>query len=305
MWKNYKKAENLDDDDDLIILKVDIKTEDLSLTYVQYEIYNPITLELISLDICKSHPIVIKAPVNLNDDLNKIYLSLNSSGYNLFNINDSFYKDVCTKYTSRKGTDISMADRKNIIYDNYANIPLCQSGCNFLFYDYENKKVECECESQKNEINTEKESLTFDNFDFESFYKTLKYSNFIVMKCYKLVFSIERQLDNKGSYIMSSVLFIFIILFLWYCIKGNKIIDKYILDFLTKNGLCKYEKIKNMINTNKKGNINTKKRLIKKILTPIKPTNNNKQILINNNNINIYINNNNYWKYILLYIINH
>ena len=244
------------------------------------------------MDICKSHPIVIKAPVNLNDDLNKIYLSLNSSGYNLFNINDSFYKDVCTKYTSQNGTDISMLDRKNIIYDNYANISLCQSGCNFLYYDYENKKVECECKSQKNEIKTEKESLTFDNLDFDSFYKTLKYSNFIVMKCYKLVFSIEGQLDNKGSYIMSSILIIFIFLFLWYCIKGNTIIDKYILDVLTRNGLFKYEKIKKNNNINKRENINTRKRLIKKTLSPIKQTNNNKQIQINNNNINIFINRN-------------
>ena len=166
----------------------------------------------------------------------------------------------------------------------------------FFFMIYANKKVECECKTQTNEINSEKESLNFKNFDFDSFYKTLKYSNFIVMKCYKLVFSIEGQIDNKGSYIMSSVLFIFIILFLWYCIKGNRIIDKYILDFLTRNELYKYEKIKNITNVNKKGNFNIKKKIIKKALPSVKPSKNNKNIQINNNNLNIYINNNKFNK---------
>ena len=44
-----KYNEGLSEEDQLIILKTDIKSEDLSITYVQYEIYNPITLELISL----------------------------------------------------------------------------------------------------------------------------------------------------------------------------------------------------------------------------------------------------------------
>ena len=66
------------------------------MTYVQYEIYNPYTLELISLNICESNSITIKAPVKLDEDLDTIYKSLNNSGYNLFDLNDSFYNDVCS-----------------------------------------------------------------------------------------------------------------------------------------------------------------------------------------------------------------
>jgi hypothetical protein len=40
-----KEQEGLSENDNLIILKTDIKNEDLSKTYVQYEVYNPVTLK--------------------------------------------------------------------------------------------------------------------------------------------------------------------------------------------------------------------------------------------------------------------
>ena len=39
-------------------------------------------------------------------------------GYDLFNINDLFYQDICTQYTSINGTDVLLSDRKNDFYDN-------------------------------------------------------------------------------------------------------------------------------------------------------------------------------------------
>ena len=78
------------------------------------------------------------------------------------------------------------------------------------------------------------------------------------MKCYKLIFSLDGQLHNKGSYIMSSILFIFIFLFFWYCIKGNKVIDKYILDFISRNRLYTNEKKKVILT------IRIKKKIIKR-----------------------------------------
>ena len=53
-------------------------------------IYNQRTLIKISLDICKDIPISVSVPINLNEKVKSTCDSLSESGYNLFNINDSF-----------------------------------------------------------------------------------------------------------------------------------------------------------------------------------------------------------------------
>ena len=286
-----KKKENIDDEDELIIFKTDNRNFDLSLTYVQYEIYNPYTLELIPLDICENISIIIKTPVNLDTDLESIYKYLNSSGYNLFDLNDSFYSDICSTYTTENGTDMSMLDRKNIIYDSYKNVSLCQPNCTFLFYNSTNKKSECKCEVQTEETVTDIDALTFDEKEFfDNFYTTLENSNFLVLKCFKLVFSYEGFINNYGCYIISSLFFIIIISFFRYCIKGRKSIDKYILELVQKKLLLNYDKINNITDINLK---EKKQRIKKKSLTVIKKKKNSKSIQINNNNINIFINNKN------------
>ena len=116
-----------------------------------------------------------------------------------------------------------MVDRKNKIYDSYCNTSLCQPNCILIYYDKIFQKVECECQIQKKETLFDSEEIVFDKTFIENFYKSLEHSNFLVMKCYKLIFSSEGQLGNKGSYIMSFILLIFIISFLWYFIKGKRL----------------------------------------------------------------------------------
>jgi hypothetical protein len=54
-----REQEGIDDDEQFIIIKMDLKNNSVSATYVQYEIYNPRTLKQVSLDICKNIPIKI------------------------------------------------------------------------------------------------------------------------------------------------------------------------------------------------------------------------------------------------------
>jgi len=107
----------------LIILKLDKKNEDLTKTYVGYELYNPLNLSKLNLSFCREIRININTPIHLNDDIAKLYDSLKESGYNLFNKNDSFYNDICSTYTSLNGSDITLADRKQIFSEN-GNITL-------------------------------------------------------------------------------------------------------------------------------------------------------------------------------------
>ena len=132
-------------DDDLIIIKSDIKNEDLTKTYVQYEIFNPNNLKKIALDECIDIPVIINVPVNISNDIEILYNSLNNSGYNLFNPNDSFYNDICTPYTTLNNTDIINEDRKEL-FSKFGNISLCQKDCEFISYSSETKKSLCQCE---------------------------------------------------------------------------------------------------------------------------------------------------------------
>ena len=144
-----RDQEGLADDEDFFMIKMDLKNEDYSATFVQYEIYNPNTLELVNLDICDNVTITMQRPVLLSNDTESFYASLAKYGYQLFNINDSFYNDICSLYTAENGADMTLKDRKTIIYDKSKNVSLCQKDCTFESYDTETKKAKCDCAIQK------------------------------------------------------------------------------------------------------------------------------------------------------------
>ena len=281
--KILKNNSGLTDDEDLIIFKIDIKNEDLSATYVQYEIYNPLNFELMSLDICKDILITVRIPINLNEETQNIYDSLVQSGYNLFDINDNFYNDICSTYTTENGTDLTLADRKNIIYDNNGNISMCQKGCEFILYNLTTKKSECNCAIQTTETIINVNEL---NFEFSSlsneFFNTINNSNFRVLKCFKLVFSRKGQKKNIGSYIMTGLCTSFLILLLIYIIKENSKVNNYIKDILKQ----KYE----ISNSNDGNEDKSKKNNI--IFAQNNPINAINEIKIKNNEIKIKNNNN-------------
>ena len=95
----------------------------------------------LNLSICKDIPIDIYIPLELSDELSELYNELKDLGYNLFDINDKFYQDICTPYKSSNNTDILLSDRINDYY--YNNETQCQPGCIFLNYSYESQNLKC------------------------------------------------------------------------------------------------------------------------------------------------------------------
>ena len=298
--QRLKEQEGLSDEDDLIVFKTDIKNEGLSSTYVQYEIYNPITLQPISLEVCKDIPISVSVPVNLDENTKSIYDSLSKSGYNLFDLNDSFYNDICSTYTTENGTDLTLVDRKNLIYDNNGNVSLCQDGCTFESYNLTTKKAKCDCSVQIEAIITNISKIKFDKNELvDSFFSTLKNSNFLVLKCYKLAFSLKGQKNNIGSYIMSGITFIFIILSFVYIINGNSKLTFYIqiilrtklnykaTDKKSKTTLLKNSPKNQNIKLYNKTNIKNNNKIIKDKMKKKQNEHNNKNRLNKKNKTNI------------------
>jgi hypothetical protein len=215
-------------------VKTDIKSEDLSSTYVQYEVYHPTTKELLNLDICNKVKISIHVPLNLNEESSKLYDNLRESGYNLFDSSDAFYNDICTTYTSENGTDMTLEDRKKEIFSASGNISICQIGCKFESYDKSTKKAKCNCDIQLESIQTNMEKIDFSKEEIaNSFLMTLKNSNFLVLKCFKLAFNFKNIFKNKGKTTMSIIFILFIISIIFYIFKDKNKIVKYINIILT------------------------------------------------------------------------
>ena len=174
-------------------MKTDIKSDDYKITYIQYDIFHPYTKIKLDLGICQNISVHIYSPSSISPEDKSIYESLNISGYNLYDLKDSFYKDICSTFTSKEGTDIPMKTDKNDI-----------------------------------------------NFKYEivgNFYSILKNSNFLILKCYKLVFSIKGQVSNIGSYIMIGINFLFLLLLLIFFIFERDKIHKIIQSILSKREL--------------------------------------------------------------------
>ena len=249
-----KKHYTISEEDDLIIFKIDIQDSDKSLTYVQYEIYHPFTLEQLDLTVCQNEIINITIPANLDSETINIYQNLQNSGYNLFNSNDKFYNDICSKYSSINNTDILLIDRKTDFYDKYANITICQKNCNLQSYHDNSKSVSCFCYAQSND--TDMDLNIQPNFYFNGmkniFLNYLNNSNFRVIKCYKIAIDFTSIFENIGRIIMSIIVFAFIILFIIFLIKGNKQLSLYIKGILNAKLRNKKEKNNLKNESNKK-----------------------------------------------------
>ena len=258
--KKIKEKYEIDENDDLIIFKTDMHSDNSSAIYVQYEIYNPKNLNPIPLDVCEDVTISINIPVLLDEGTESLYMRLSKSGYNLFDSNDSFYNDICKTYTTENGTDITLADRKSLIYDNNKDVYLCQEGCSFTSYNETTKKSKCNCDVQKNIINTDIKKIKFDKKEFVM--SSLKNSNFRVIKCYKLIFSKEGELNNYGSYILIGIIIILIISMFCYCFIGNKKLNEFVQTVIKQkfnfNNINVTDKKENYIKQKTKINLNNK-----------------------------------------------
>ena len=260
-----KKKYNISNDEQLIILKTDIKSEDLKTTYVQYEIYHPYNLIKLNMSFCLDVKIVVNTPVNLDNETISLYESLNNYGYNLFDSNDPFYNDICTVYTTENGTDVILSDRQNDIFSLNANITLCQFGCQFEFYNVTSKKAKCNCDIQNNSTITNITNINFKNLIITSFLILMFDSNFMVLRCYKEAFNVINLFRNIGRIIMTIILLIYLILLIIYIFKDHKKVDFYISNILKdksyyiKNRAKTYNEKVNTRNTKKNKNIKNKK----------------------------------------------
>ena len=185
-----KSHYNISLNDDLYIIKLDIKIEGMKIPKIEYEVYYPFNLSQgltkLNLSVCDDTKIDISIPVAINESLDK------------YNISSDYYNDICSTTTSKSGTDITLTDRKNEFIND--NMTLCEENCKFIEYDYTNKKAKCSCEIKINlplidEIKFDKDLLK------NSFTDINNIVNLKIMKCYKNILNKESLRNNYGFFI--------------------------------------------------------------------------------------------------------
>ena len=226
----------------LIILSMEKQTNISSERNVQFEVYESINKTRLNLSICKNIPIDIYIPLVISDELNNLYNELKDLGYNLFDINDKFYQDICTPYKSSNKTDVLLSDRINDYFNN--DETQCQSGCKYSTYSIETQNIKCECNIEKSEIkigqNEGSKSI------YKSFYEILKYSNYKVLKCYKLALRLINFKSNLGCIIIFVLFLLSLIFLIIYIFKG---IDDLKIDIPKPKDVIIENKQKDITNT--------------------------------------------------------
>ena len=218
-------------------LELDNNDEKSFINQVEYLTYDD-KKTILNLSLCKNINIQIHHVIKENINLDKEYISsFRDLGIDIFNIQDSFFTDLCNSNYSdlnNSNNDIILEDRIKDIFQNYS---LCEQGCNYKNLDVDNMTIICDCKIKDNistvisplNLAEEKESSILD-------------SNIGVVKCYNLVFSFKDKLKNIGFWIFLILIIINIILIIFYFSHGIKPILEYIFNEMVKNGYLKKNK---------------------------------------------------------------
>ena len=183
---------NISINDPLLMLKADIYEIGKLIPRIEYQIYNMETKQQLNLSICKDDKVEISVPAKIDGD--KLYK---------YNISDDYYNDICS--ISDSNIDIILNDRRNNFYKY--NMSACEKDCTFKDYNFDTKKVSCECFIKikvplLSEIEVNKNKFINDISNITNII------NLDILKCYKTLFTKEGIIKNIGSYLLLSIIFL-------------------------------------------------------------------------------------------------
>ena len=223
---------------------------------IQFEVYDPYNHRKLNLSACKNINIFI--PVNLSGDSN-IYKNIIDQGYEPFDINDKFYREICTQYDSENGTDVLLDAREEYYYSPIVNETSCRGNCRYSSYSLDTKYLKCECDINNDGIITlDVKHLDEKNIAY-SFYSSLKLSNYKVVICYNLVFNFKIFCHNYGSIISTVLLGLYVLSIICFSIRAIQPLKIVISKFLFET-----QDMKNALSIETKKFSNNQRRASKK-----------------------------------------
>lgn len=236
--KHYK----MPDSSIMTFFQVELKNDDSNslINQVEYQAYYNNTF--LNLSLCNNTNIKVYYSIKDNSfiDFSSV-ASFQDSGIDVFNINDSFFNDICHPYSNGED-DLILKDRIKDIYLNYS---LCEQGCTYNEVDLDYMTILCDCKVKDN-ISTVVSPLNLDQIIETP-------SNFEVIKCYNLVFSWDGKLKNIGFWIFLILVLAHGPLLFHYFSKGINPIRTYVLNEMAEYGYIKDNKNKKVKVAKKSG----------------------------------------------------
>ena len=163
-----KAANNINNDESLIIFKMEYYIDDFLIPITEYEIFNPETKEKLELNVCNNIKINIEIPVEIDENI--LYK---------YEPNSEYYKDKCFLNEDCEDENI-LIKRKNEFNNNH--LSLCEKNCEYIRYDTDTKNVLCECEiktefTKLSELLNNKDNLLYIIPELETDIITNTYTN--------------------------------------------------------------------------------------------------------------------------------
>ena len=231
----------------MIIVKSEKKSDKVLDKNIDFNVYEPYNRSQLNLSLCDENSFNLLIPFELNIEIQQLYEQIKKLGYNMFDIKDPFYQDICTPYDSSDGTDILISDRINYFYNN-DNVK-CQQNCKFSNYSVEFHYLKCSCsESSNNESELFERKVKLESKKmYERFYEVLKYPNVKIIKCYNILFNINTVTKNIGNILVIVCFFCYFVCLIFYIFFGLSPLKKKIKKEMKKKNIHLKSDIKKLL----------------------------------------------------------
>ena len=182
-----------------------------------------------------------------------------------------------------------MSDRQKIIDKSGGNLNVCQVGCTLKAFNNTSKKVKCDCDLKSTKHVTNLNDIEFNPHLIINLFGEVKYSNYLVLKCYKLLLDSKLLQKNIGFIVMTIIFIALILLFIIYILKGRKKIDYYIKAVLNNKSIYiqnrKISTKKNSFIKKSQKKMKNKKQLTKSKTFNFRRKKSKKSVIEKNNNV--------------------
>ena len=131
-----KERYRIGDEDDIIIFKIEYRSDDFKIPIVEYNVYGHSGSRKLSISTCSNIKLIYYIPLNISDFERYKY-----------DPQSDYYNDECNEFTTENKTDILLRDRRKDF--NKYNLSLCEEMCTFIEYNEEKKIIKCECDIKK------------------------------------------------------------------------------------------------------------------------------------------------------------
>ena len=150
-------------------------------------------------------------------------------GIDFFDPYSAFLNDICFKFTSEKGTDVTLESR---VEDYYQNITFCddKESSHYLSYNYSQEKNTFTYQCAFGFYASEADKYSYLDIIDSELKSLVSVSNFKVITCYKQFLNLRDIVNNYGGMICIIVLIIQLVCFLIFCFSGIKPIKNKLKD---------------------------------------------------------------------------